>query len=76
MEEQIMAILNDICGAEDGELEADLNLFDAGLLDSFGVVQLLVALETHFNIILDIETLSREEISTPSRMIQRIKQAL
>lgn len=76
MEEQIMAILNDICGAQDGELEADLNLFDAGLLDSFGVVQLLVALETHFNIILDIETLSREEISTPSRMIQRIKQAL
>ena len=28
MEEKIMAILNDICGADEGELEPDFDLFE------------------------------------------------
>ena len=76
MEAKIMAILNDICGADDGELEPDLDLFEAGLLDSFGVVQLLVELETHFNVVLDIESLSRDEIATPAKLTRRVEAAL
>jgi D-alanine--poly(phosphoribitol) ligase subunit 2 len=66
MEEQIIEILNDICGAEPGELEPDLDLFENGLLDSFGVVQLLVKLEERFGLKLDIEQFSRSDIATPA----------
>lgn len=76
MEEKIMAILNDICGAEDGELTPDINLFDEGLLDSFGVVQLIVELEEAFSISLRIETIPREEIATPGRVMRLVERAL
>ncbi len=69
MEETIMAILGDICGAAPGELEPDLDLFEAGLLDSFGVVQLLAATEERLGLVLDIETLTRPDIATPARVI-------
>lgn len=74
MEEKIMAILNDLCGAEEGELEPDMNLFDAGLLDSFGVVQLIVDLEEAFGVSLHIEMISREEIATPARIVKLMEQ--
>lgn len=68
MNQTIMEILNEICGAEDGELEPDTDLFEAGLLDSFGVVQLLVRLEDELGAVLDIESLTREMIATPARI--------
>ena len=73
MEEQIILILNEICGAEEGELESDLDLFEAGLLDSFGVVQLLVELEERCHVVLDIASLTREEIATPALIAQRVQ---
>jgi len=76
MEQQVIAILNDIVGAEEGELEADMDLFEAGLLDSFGVVQLFVELEKKFGVVLAVEDISRENIATPALIAQRIKQAL
>lgn len=69
MEEKVMALLAEICGAEDGELTPEMDLFEMGLLDSFGVVQLLVELEERFGAVLDIETVSREEIATPAKII-------
>ncbi|MCL2056894.1 MAG: phosphopantetheine-binding protein [Oscillospiraceae bacterium] len=69
MQTEITEIICGICGAEDGELEPDLELFDAGLLDSFAVVQMLVEFEGRLGISLDIETLRREDISTPAKII-------
>ena len=76
MEEKIMLILNGICGAEPGELELNMDLFESGLLDSFGVAELLVGLEESFSLTLDIAELSREQIATPARIIQLVRQAL
>lgn len=76
MVKQVIAILNDIVGAEEGELEADLDLFETGLLDSFGVVQLFVELEEQFHVVLDIAAFTREEIATPSLIAKRVEQAL
>lgn len=73
MLENVVAILNRICGTEEGELEPDLDLFEAGLLDSFGVVQLLVELEERLGVELDIATITREEIATPALIAQRIR---
>lgn len=76
MLEKMMAILNGICGAEDSELTPDINLFEAGLLDSFGVVQLIVELEEAFQISLDIESIPREAIATPALIVRLVEQAL
>lgn len=75
MEEKVMKILAEIYGAEDGEMEADMDLFEMGALDSFGVVQLLVELEEQLGVTLEMELLSREDIATPSKIAELIMQA-
>ena len=76
MDEKILAILAELCGAEADELEMDLDLFESGLLDSFGVVQLLVRLDEELNISLDIEQLRRDEAATPAQIIRLAEQGL
>ena len=70
MESKIMAILCEICGVNEGELDAGLDLFEAGLIDSFAVVQLLVKLEERLGVSLDIEQLRREQIATPALIVK------
>jgi D-alanine--poly(phosphoribitol) ligase subunit 2 len=66
MLEEIIAVLNDITGADAGEITPETELFEEGLLDSFGLVELLVRLE--FGKTLDVAELTREEISTPAKI--------
>ena len=67
MIEQIIDILNDICGADEGEIQPDTELFEEGILDSFGLVQMLVEIEK-FGKSLDIANLQREDVSTPAKI--------
>lgn len=67
MLEEIIAVLNDITGADAGEITPETELFEEGLLDSFGLVELLVRLE-QFGKTLDVAELTREEISTPAKI--------
>ena len=67
MTEKIIACLNDITGADEGEITPDTELFDEGILDSFGLVELLVQLES-LGRKLDVANLTREEISTPAKI--------
>lgn len=73
--EQITEILCDICGAEADELSPDLDLFDAGLLDSFGVIELILALEEAFGISLPIEQIPRARFATPQSIAQLVQEA-
>ena len=67
MTDTIIEILNDITGADDGEITPETELFEEGILDSFGLVELLVQLE-QFQVKLDVANLTREEISTPAKL--------
>ena len=67
MLETIIELLNDICGADEGEILPETELFEEGILDSFGLVQLLVQLE-QYGKTLDIAELQREELSTPAKI--------
>ena len=67
MLETIIDIITDISGADEGEIEADTELFDEGILDSFGVVQLFVQLESH-SVRLDVAEYDRSQISTPAKI--------
>lgn len=73
MNEQVIAILNDICGADPGEIREDTMLFDEGLLDSFGVVELIVALEDQFSVSLDPAELERREMATPAAIAATVQ---
>lgn len=67
MLEDIIAIITDISGADEGEIEAGTELFDEGILDSFGVVQLFVRLED-LGVRLDVAEYERAQISTPAKI--------
>lgn len=67
MVEKIISILNEIAGADEGEIQPDTELFEEGVLDSFGLVQLLVALEEE-GVTLDVADLDRSAVSTPAKL--------
>ncbi len=67
MVEKIIGILNEIVGADEGEIAPDTELFEEGVLDSFGLVQLLVALEGE-GVTLDVADLDRSAVSTPAKL--------
>lgn len=67
MLENVLSCICEIVGADEGEITADTELFEEGLLDSFGLVELLVQLED-FGTKLDVANLTREEISTPAKI--------
>ena len=74
MQETIVTILSNICGVDASELEPDLNLFEAGLLDSFAILQLLSELENTFNVPMDVDKLTREQIATPAKIEELIRE--
>lgn len=67
MADTIIEILNDITGADDGEIIPETELLEEGILDSFGLIELLVRLE-QFQVKLDVANLARKEISTPAKL--------
>ncbi|MDR1117409.1 MAG: D-alanine--poly(phosphoribitol) ligase subunit 2 [Oscillospiraceae bacterium] len=72
MEEKIMAILNDICGAEEGELEPDTDLFEEEILDSFGVISLFVEIEKRLGVRFEPTEVERAEIATPAKILKQV----
>lgn len=74
LEDKITAILCDICGGEPEEMESELDLFEEGLLDSFGAIQLVMALEESFGVALGIEALPRERIATPEAIAALVRE--
>lgn len=69
MTDKILEILNDLTGADEGEILPDTELFEEGILDSFGLVQLVVALEEQ-GFVLDIADFDRSQVSTPAKIAQ------
>ena len=64
-QEKILSILSGVCGETLGENELDLDLFENDLLDSLGLVELLVELESQFDVKLSPSEVSRSQIATP-----------
>lgn len=73
MEEKIMEMIIDITGEDSLREKPDTNLFDTGLLDSLGVVNLIVDLEEEYDIIISPSELEREEFDTPTKIIEVVK---
>lgn len=73
MEQNILELLVDITGSEEVYDDPSLDLFEEGMLDSLGTVQLLVELEGKFGVQVPISEFERSEWNTPEKIIQQVK---
>lgn len=65
---EVLAIIDDLF-MEDVSSMMDEDLFDAGVLDSMGTVELIVELESHFNIDIPIEEFGRNDWNTANKIV-------
>lgn len=72
MEATLLEILHSEILDSDPPLTAESDLFAAGL-DSMGIMQLLLAIEDHFGVVIDPSDLSRENFATASRIASLIR---
>lgn len=70
MEEKILDILETITGVDEVKEDRDINLFENGLIDSLGVIELLVQIEEKLGIVIEPTEVEREQIETPNKLIE------
>ena len=75
MEERILEILEELCEDEVVYQDKDINLKEAGLMDSLAFVELLVRLE-EFGIEVAPTEVTYEEIDTPNKIIQYVSKRM
>ena len=68
----VLAILNDLTG-NDVSGAMDDNLFDSGLLDSMGSVQLLLQLQSELGIDVPVSEFERSAWDTPNKIIAKVE---
>jgi D-alanine--poly(phosphoribitol) ligase subunit 2 len=69
MEEKVLDILISICGVDEVKQDRDIDLFETGLLDSLGIIELLVQIEEKLGIVIEPTEVEREDINTPNKLI-------
>lgn len=71
--DKVMAALVEVTEIDEVTNDLDLDLFKHDLLDSLGVVQLMVALEAEFGIEISPASFEREQWSTPRKIIEYVE---
>ncbi|PWG00746.1 D-alanine--poly(phosphoribitol) ligase subunit DltC [Levilactobacillus bambusae] len=69
--ETVLSILSDLTGS-DLSNNMDENLFDDGLLDSMGSVQLLLQIQSEMGISVPVSEFVRSEWDTPNKIIAKV----
>ena len=72
LEQKVLDLIVDICNDDGVYDERDLDLFEEGLFDSMAAIEFLVALEDEFGISIAPTELEREEMNTPTKIIDRV----
>ena len=73
LEEQALEMLEKICDDEAVREERDIDLFDAGLLDSMAAIEVLVAIEERFGVDIAPTAVERDEMNTVNKIIRQIE---
>ncbi|MFS7399727.1 D-alanine--poly(phosphoribitol) ligase subunit DltC [Carnobacterium maltaromaticum] len=69
----LLDILEDLTGSDEARENMDLALFDEGLLDSLGTVQLLIEIESTMGISVPVSEFDRTEWATPNLILQQLE---
>ena len=70
---RILEILLEVTGDDAVLSDPDVQLFESGLLDSMGVVTLLVSFEEAFGVSISPSELDREAWATPGRLVADVE---
>ena len=73
MKDTVLDILVDLTGSEEVKQDLDINLFDNGLLDSMGTVQMLLELDNQCDIQVPVSEFERSEWDTPNKIIAKVE---
>ena len=76
IQEKVLKILEDITGTSEVGNNLDMNLFEEYVLDSLGLVQLVVELSEAFKIEIAPAEVEREEWCSPRRIIDNIEKRI
>ncbi|NLK95131.1 MAG: D-alanine--poly(phosphoribitol) ligase subunit DltC [Clostridiales bacterium] len=68
MKDKVLEILIEVTGNDDIAEDLDLNLFEAELLDSLGIIEVLLQIEEKLGIKLQPTDLEREDMSTVNKL--------
>lgn len=68
MKEKVLEIFEEVTGNDELGEDLDLNLFEAGLLDSLAIIEVLLKIEEKLGIKLQPTDLEREDMSTVNKM--------
>ena len=71
---RILEVLERITGTDQIRRDLDIALFDQGLLDSLGMVELILALSEELGIDISPAEIEREQWATPRRIIAYLEQ--
>jgi D-alanine--poly(phosphoribitol) ligase subunit 2 len=73
MEEKVLDMLIEVTGSDDIAEEKDTDLFEAGLLDSLGIIEVLLKIEEIFGLKLQPTDLEREDMATVNNLVEFLK---
>lgn len=76
MREKILDMLEELCGDEIVKEEPDIDLLEEGLIDSLDYILLLVQMEKEFDVKMSPSEFTKEQMSTPNRIITTIEEKL
>lgn len=73
---RVLRILRDVTGNNAVLDHPELPLFDSGVLDSLGLVQLILAFDAEFKLTISPAELDREQWATPSDLADDVERRL
>lgn len=68
---EVLKIIDELFMEDVSDMMAE-DLFDAGVLDSMGTVELIVELENHFDITVPVSEFGRDDWNTANKIIEGI----
>ncbi|MFS0560641.1 D-alanine--poly(phosphoribitol) ligase subunit DltC [Terribacillus sp. 179-K 1B1 HS] len=72
--EKVLQVIAQVCEDDVVKEEHDLDIFEAGLLDSFATVELLVQFEEQLGINVPITEFDRDTWNTPNAITDRLNE--
>ncbi len=76
LELEVLELLSEICEDEIVKTNVNIELFDTDLLDSLAFAELLFEIEERFGVIIAPSEISREDINTPIKIVEIVRNKL
>ncbi len=73
VEERMLDLIEEVCDDEVIREERDIDLFEAGLLDSMAAIELLVGIESEFDMVIAPTAVEREEMNSVNKIIHQVE---